>query len=417
MKILIVTHSYPRYVGDWSSNFIEELCISYIKSGCEVSLLIPNVIEWDRSIADMQGVNLIQYNYLPIKAMQIFGYGNALSNDKKLSLKHLTLIPFIILCGTLKFCKFLKKNKDYDFVHCHWAVPNTIIAVLGRKLLRKKIPIFTSFPGSDVTALTNSGKLGSIITNAIIAKSNYLSCNSNDLRDELVRLGLKKEKIDLVIYGVDSNKKKNDINGREEIRKKYEIKKNEILLLMVGRFVEKKGFSTGLKAMKKILEHFPETKLMLVGDGYLREEYNEIIKFEKISQNVIFTGIVPLDQLVMYYSASDVFLMPSIKQPADGLNVVVVEAMACGKPIVATNMGGNELVVFENFNGFLHNEKDFVTLANSVIRLLIDSDLRQKFGENSRLLIESKFNWENISNYYKNQFYKTRNEKLPRTTS
>jgi glycosyltransferase involved in cell wall biosynthesis len=115
---------------------------------------------------------------------------------------------------------------------------------------------------------------------------------------------------------------------------------------------------------------------------------------------VIFTGSIPLHELYDYYAACDVFLMPSRRLPADGLNVTVVEAMACGRPIVASNVGGNELVVFDGENGFLHDEDDHQQLAKKVLALLNDDMLAERMGKISRSLVEEKFNWQAIAKHY-----------------
>jgi Glycosyltransferase len=92
--------------------------------------------------------------------------------------------------------------------------------------------------------------------------------------------------------------------------------------------------------------------------------------------------------------------MPSEKKPADGLNTVVPEAMACGRPIVASNAGGNDLVVFDGLNGFLHSEGDHEQLAILVNRLVEDECLRIDMGKKSLELIQTKFNWQAIAKYY-----------------
>jgi glycosyltransferase involved in cell wall biosynthesis len=132
-----------------------------------------------------------------------------------------------------------------------------------------------------------------------------------------------------------------------------------------------------------------------------------ILSQDRTSGHVLFIGYVAANELIDYYSACDIFLMPSEKNPPDGLNTVVPEAMACGRPIVASNAGGNDLVVFDGFNGCLHPEGDYKKLAVLVSRLIEDESLRIEMGRKSLELIQTKFNWKAIAEYYIEKYKET----------
>lgn len=400
MKIVVVSHAYPRRKNDWSANFIEDLCLSYIKLGHEVILFIPATPRWTRKDDDLGGVRVVRFNYCPVHKWQVFGYGSAMTNDLKPSISHVLLLPLLIISGIFCLLRFLKKERSVDLIHSHWAVPNSIIAVIARYFSKTKAKIFTSFPGSDVTALTMMGLAGRLVARKIIGKSDYLFCNSHDLKDALIHLGIPYNKLDLVIYGVDPQKVKFDPLSRDKVRATLGIRENERMLMMAGRFVPKKGFGTALRAIKEISGKFQRIKMIIVGDGNLITEYQEILMNDATNQYVMFVGSLPLEDLYATYSACDIFIMPNRKLPADGLNVTVVEAMSCACPVVATNIGGNELVVSEGVNGFLVDADNPHLLAEKVLALLADDSLAQKFGQNSRKLVEEKYNWNVIARHY-----------------
>jgi glycosyltransferase involved in cell wall biosynthesis len=401
LKILIVTHSYPRWENDWSANFIESLCLSYVKSGIEVVLFLPNTPKWSRAVSDLKSVRIVLYNYFPIHKWQVLGYGNAIENDLKPSVLQIFLLPFLIICGSIRLSRLLRKEKSIDLIHSHWAFPNSIISIIGKAMsFKKEILVFSSFPGSDVTSLALMGKFGKFLLKKIIGKSEYFSCNSHDLSESLVAMGLPENKIDMVIYGVNSETIKFKEEARTRIRTLHGIGSNEKMLLMIGRFVAKKGFSTAFRSLKEISKNYPCFKMIVIGDGNLKDEYLKILENDGQSNRVVFTGSLPLNELYDYYSACDVFLMPSRKLPADGLNVTVVEAMACSRPVVASNVGGNELVVFDGENGFLFDEDNHQQLAEKVLVLMKDDMMAQKFGLISRSLVEEKFNWDSIAKHY-----------------
>jgi glycosyltransferase involved in cell wall biosynthesis len=405
MKICIVSHSYPFFTGDWRSNFIASLAEAYADLGNELTVFTPLYSGECRKISKADKVKIIEYRYMPFKSWHRVGFGSSMKNDTKISNLTILLTPFLLIAGTIKLAGLLKRG-NYDFLHCHWAVPNALIAVTARWLAGSKTKILTSFPGSDVTVIRNTGILGKIMA-GIIAKSDYLSCNSADLKEELVKSGIKSENIDYVIYGVDDKKVNYSIHKRKITREKLAINDDTILLLMIGRFIPKKGFSTAFRALKYVVERHKKVKLAVVGDGNLKNEYVEILKQDNTTGHVIFVGYIATNELIDYYSACDIFLMPSEKNPPDGLNTVVPEAMACGRPIIASNVGGNDLVVFDGFNGFLHSEGDHEKLAVLINRLIENESLRIDMEKKSLELIQTKFNWKAIAEYYVEKYKET----------
>ena len=398
MKICIISHSYPFYPGDWRSNFIASLAQKYAELGNDVNVFTPFFAGEKRKINKSDKVKIIEYKYMPFKSMHLIGYGKSMRGDLKISKMTVLLTPFLLIVGIIKLARLLKQD-NYDFLHCHWSIPNTLIAVGARWLAGSKTKIMTSFPGSDVTVIRNTGILGKFLA-SIISKSDYMYCNSSDLKDELMKSGIEPERIDYVIYGVDDEKIFFSAERREITRKKLQINDDTILLLMIGRFIPKKGFSTAVRALKYLVQNCKKVKLVIIGDGDLKSEYVSILRKDETFDHAIFMGYVEADQLIDYYSACDIFLMPSEKIPADGLNTVVPEAMACARPIVASRAGGNDLVVFNGLNGFLHNERDHETLAIFVNKIIENKNLRDAMGQKSLELIKTKFNWQAIAKYY-----------------
>jgi glycosyltransferase involved in cell wall biosynthesis len=398
VKICIITHSYPRFEGDWRSNFIESLARAYARNDTDVTVFVPYAVHFNRKSQDSEGVKIVSYKYMPFRALHTIGYGHSMKSDLAINLQDLLLMPFLLVVGIVRFASLLRTEK-FDVIHAHWAVPNTIIAVFGRALAFSKAKIFTSFPGSDVTVITRLGWIGKIFAR-IIAKSDYLSCNSSDLKEDLVKAGLDQNKIDFVIYGVNDKIIFFSEKERVGLRRALEVSQDDSMLLIIGRFVPKKGFSTAFQSLKYITERKKNVRLIVVGDGPLKSEYEDILRNDHSEAYVEFIGEIPPQELSKYYSACDIFLMPSRRLPSDGLNVVVPEAMACRRAVVASKVGGNDLVIFPGINGYLHDENDSKQLADFVIKLMEDPELAKVMGENSLQLIRDRFNWDAIAKYY-----------------
>lgn len=396
--VIILTHSYPRFEGDWRSNFIESLAVGYRENGVSVTIFVPRAVGWKRQSGDYAGIRIVPYSYMPFESWHILGYGKSMKGDLKMNPLHVLLLPFLIVAGAIRLASFLRTER-VSFIHSHWAVPNTIIALIARLLSLTKVKIFSSFPGSDVTVISQLGLIGKLLAR-LIALSDYLSCNSSDLKEELVKAGIPAKKIDFVIYGVNNRTMQFDIDARKRLREQLEIADDEIVLLMVGRFVPKKGFATGIKAMPLIKSLHSNVRLLIVGSGLLESEYRRIISESCSEDSISILGEVLPTELKNYYSASDIFLMPCERFPSDGLNVVVVEAMACGRPVVASTVGGNDLVIFDGENGYLHHPADAEDLAKKVSILIDDQQLRLSMGIASKKLIDERFNWMAIAAYY-----------------
>jgi glycosyltransferase involved in cell wall biosynthesis len=398
LKVCIITHSYPRFEGDWRSNFIESLARAYAENAADVTVFVPYAVRFNRKLVDSHEIRIVSYKYMPFASLHTVGYGHSLKADLNFNLQDLLLMPFLLLSGLIRFSLLLRKE-DFDLVHAHWAVPSALIAVLGRFFAGSRAKIFTSFPGSDVTVITKLGRLGRIAAK-IIGRSDYLSCNSSDLKEDLVKAGMDKNRIDTVIYGVDDKKIFFSVTERAVLRQALGVSDTDVVLLMIGRFVPKKGFATAFRSLKYVTRSAKNVRMVVVGDGPLKDEYLDILREDHTESCVTFMGEIPLHELGKYYSACDIFLMPSRRLPSDGLNVVVPEAMACGRPVVASDVGGNDLVIFHGVNGYLHRENDSKQLAEFVVDLMEHPETAREMGRNSLKLTKERFNWDAIAKYY-----------------
>ena len=164
-------------------------------------------------------------------------------------------------------------------------------------------------------------------------------------------------------------------------------------VLFVGRLEKRKGLKYLLRAMAGVWAHFPQARLIVVGSGPLLEDYRKLVESHRV-ENVIFTGFVSSEDLPMYYQSCDVFCAPSTGQESFG--IVLLEAMASGKPLVASDIPGYRFVVNHGVEGFLVPPKDEQALALSLVRLLADAQLRTKMGQAGMQRAE-QFSWDKVA--------------------
>jgi glycosyltransferase involved in cell wall biosynthesis len=152
-------------------------------------------------------------------------------------------------------------------------------------------------------------------------------------------------------------------------------------ILFVGRLTKQKNISSLLQAIQKI----GKVKLTIVGEGPLGRELSEYSN--ELELNVRFEGYVPHDQLKGYYHAADVFVLPSL---IEGHPKVLLEAMACGLPVIGSNVEGTREIITHEYNGLLCGTAP-PSIRNALKRLLEDPELATKLGENARSLVAQKY--------------------------
>ena len=196
-------------------------------------------------------------------------------------------------------------------------------------------------------------------------------------------------------------------DGGTAIRQKYNLSPTDPLILFVGYLGlcnRYKGIDYLLKSFVRVRQQVPNARLMIVGGGDWLPELKQLAQSLQIAAQVIFTGPVENSQLPDYYAAADLFTLPSISGPENS-PVVVFEAMASAKPVVATKIPGVLDIVKHGETGFLVPPKEVEQLASALIRTLRDQEFQQKAGQRGRQFTE-RYTWghcaEQMEHIYRN---------------
>jgi len=165
-------------------------------------------------------------------------------------------------------------------------------------------------------------------------------------------------------------------------------------ILFVGRLESRKGANYLIKAYKQVKEELPNSRLIVVGPGTrLRRKYERQVKRNRL-EDVVFVGYVPYAELPRYYKTADIFCSPATGRESFG--IALIEAMAVGKPIVASNIDGYASVMTHGAEGLLVPPKDKKALAQALISLMTNESLRQQMGARGRLTAEG-YDWKHIA--------------------
>ena len=264
--------------------------------------------------------------------------------------------------------------RRYDAVHAHYAVPSGVVGLWFRRWARR--PLVVTVHGSDVLVLPDryprlAGAVGRVLRGAdhVIAVSRFL-------RDRVVeRFGVPPGRITVQSAGIDTRIFHPDAPGAEAVRARYG---DQPLVVYAGNLIPLKGVDALVQAFARVRERRGSGHLLLVGPA-VDPAYRELLEARAaalgIGAHVTFAGPQPPEQVAAAMAAADVFVLPSLEE---GLGLVVLEALACGTPVVASRTGGIPEIVQDGDYGLLVPPGDVTALAGAIRRVLDEPRFRER---------------------------------------
>lgn len=416
MHIAVLTHNYPRFPGDFSGNFVASLSQEFCRQGTRVTVIAP----WDPAYRSPSPAppgpapDLHLWRYAPRADWHRLGYARSMEADVRLRSNTYGLAPMFFAAGaaaTLRWCA----EQRPDIIHAHWLLPGGFFGAAASRAL--EIPLAVSIPGSDALVAAQN-PLFRRMARFALDRAGLITANSEALRAAAVEeLGADPSRFDLIIYGVDDQALLPDPMGRDALRAELGVGEDALLLLAVGRMVYKKGFDGLLRALGILRASgwlaaadgsgaaIPPLVVAFIGDGDLRGQWKQLARDLGVYGATRWLGSIPFDQMPRYYNACDALAMPAVTRPATGLAVTVLDAMACARPIIASDAAGNGLVVQDGVNGYLTPEQDDAALAAAILRFAaLGQEQRDAMGRASRLLVETRFSWPHLARRYLEHF-------------
>jgi glycosyltransferase involved in cell wall biosynthesis len=290
--------------------------------------------------------------------------------------------------------KILKKINP-DVFHAHYVWIEGIIGALSGFH-----PFVLTTWGSDVLVLPKSKIMKPLVMFAL-SKADLITCDAEHMKEAIIRLGVKPEKVKIVYFGVDTKKFSPGPKDKELI-KKLGIE-NCPVVISLRNLKPIYDVETLIKAVPFVLKENPNTKFIIAGIGPEEKKLKNLAKKLKILESVRFVGWISNIELPKYLRISDIYVSTSLSD--GGLAASTAEAMSCGLSVVITNFGDNKKWVQDGENGFLFNFRDYKTLAEKIVFLIKNPEIRKNFGEKNRKIIEEKNNYyremEKMENFYK----------------
>jgi sugar transferase (PEP-CTERM/EpsH1 system associated) len=205
-------------------------------------------------------------------------------------------------------------------------------------------------------------------------------------------------KITTIVNGIDGSKYRPDIEKKAK-KEELGLDPQAPVIGTIGRLVKEKGIEYLIMALKTIVADYPGIRLMIVGQGILQQSLRELVNQNGLKDNVFFTGSrLDTPQL---YKVFDLFVLPSI---SEGLPMVLLEALASGCPIIATEVGGIPSLIQHGVNGSLVPPKDPDSLSKEILKLLGDAEKRSEYIENGLKIFNQSYDVRIMTKKYESLY-------------
>ena len=293
--------------------------------------------------------------------------------------------------SVLPYVERVQREFDFDLIDAHYIYPDGFAAVeIGRRLQR---PVVVSARGSDIHQFGAIPAIRGLLVRTLTQAQAVIAV-SRSLRDGMVALGVPAEKIAVIPNGVDSAKFRP--SPREKAREALGLPPGR-MILSVGNLTMGKGFDRIVRALPVLASDHSlgDVQLVIVGEGGYRDELSALIASLGLGGRVRLQGDVHHEELRMWYNAADVFCLAT---RYEGWPNVILEALACGTPVVATPVGGIPDIVTSEELGLLV-EGDARDLAGALAE-----SLRRSWDRDSIARYASRHSWEQAAESVKHVF-------------
>lgn len=303
------------------------------------------------------------------------------------------------------FLEFQNQSKSlYHLIHTNYWLSSWVGMELRKHQLAKLIHTYHSLGAVKYKSVTTVPLIASTrlkVEKTCLETADCIVATSPQERGDMRSLVSSKGNIEIIPCGTDT--KRFGSIERQVARQKLGIKPETKVIIYAGRFDPRKGIETLVRSLaREEVSQFKDLQLYIVGgsrpgqsDGIERDRIEKIVKELGLQDRTIFTGSLEHEALRAYYAAADVCVVPSHYEP---FGLVAIEAMACGTPVVASEVGGLKFTVAHEKTGLLAPPQDEVAFAKAIGRILADSDWRNKLGKSARSRVESYFSWDGVAN-------------------
>ena len=387
-RVLVLTATFPRWHGDSEPPFVFELC-KRLGDQFDVVVLAPHA-DGAKQFERMGSIDIMRFRYFIPRWEKLAYQGGILANLKRNRWCYL-LLPFYFLAQLSAMWRILRHQR-IDLIHAHWLIPQGLTVAIAGIFTKNIPPMICTSHGGDLLGL--NGPLLNAMKRWVIHCSSQLTVVSQTMEARALSLGASPEKLKILSMGVETSALFTPATATSRMH-------NQVLF--VGRLVEKKGCTYLLGAMPEILRRHPDTRLEIVGSGPEKKALQQQADRLGVADAVTFHGIVNNTEIPEFYRRATVFVAPSIitaQGDQEGLGLVLVEALSCECPVVASDLPAIRDVVSDGVTGLVCMQENSSDLADKICFLLDHPETREKMGKAGRQHVREQFDWSVISRRY-----------------
>lgn len=399
MKIALILGGFPIL----SETFILNQIIGLIERGHQVDIytLYPQLLDNSKVHPDVEKYRLVERtNYvlnipenrslrllkgiwllankgyknplMVVRSLNVFKYGKSAAS---LKLFYLT----ISILG----------KEPYDIIHCQFGHFAPSVMQL-RNIGALKGKLIVCFRGVDISQYIQAH--GNDVYNEIFKTADFFLPNCEYFKRRLLLLGCDANKLVVHRSGIDCNK--------FVFSPRYPPTNGKIRIAMTGRLVEKKGTQYAIRAIAKLSNFKSNIEFIIIGDGYLREELQQLIQFLNVGDIINLVGAKPQPEIIEILNNSHLFIAPSVTAEngdQEGIPNVLKEAMCLGMPVISTYHSGIPELIEDGVSGFLVPERDVDALAEKLNYLIENPQVWIEMGSSGRAYVEKHYNSEKLN--------------------
>ena len=348
MIIVILSDSYPPSIGGKQKE-VELIAKELARLGHRVHVITKLIEETKRR--EEEG-NLIIHRFSYREGLPI-----------------VTKILYIL--GIVKVIKeILREEGRIDAMHANdllgICIPSVLIGLLF------KMPIIVQGHGTDILLLRHGRpRWKYLLYKLVITRAHRIVVNARYAISYLAEVGVPEDKITVIPCPIP-------VELIRKVQAGAEKPDDVMRIITVANLIWQKGLNYLIAAAKKVCEHMRNVEFIIVGEGPLRDEFLRQIRELKLEDKVVLAGSLPYEEALKLMASADIFVLPSVY---DQLPIVILEAMALGKPVVATNVCGIPEVIEDAKTGLLVKPSDVDSLAETILRLIENPELRERLSQ------------------------------------
>lgn len=384
MRILIISHMYPNSIHPNHGNFIHNHVKHLVREGCEVRVISPVPYapkllwikpKWKRygqiPYSDLiEGIPVYYPRFLTLPGAWNHG-----------------LTCYSMYMGLRKCVDIIMRDFGPEIIHTHTATYDGYVGLMLKT--KYSLPLICSLRGSDIHTYPHYEPFTKYLTRKVLEESDLIMSVSAELKARALQIGNPKRDISILYNGCDIDFDSYSEECRNKNRIKLSIPQDDKVLIYIGSIQKDKGIYELINTFHKLINKYDKLHLILIGEGRERKNLENIINTTNNSKFHLLSSVPHLD-ITKWLKTADLFVYPSYNE---GLPNAVLEAMACGLPVVATRVGGIPEVIIDGQNGILVDSMNEAQLYTAIDSLLCNYRLSLNMGIRGTEVIESKFSW------------------------